>query len=462
MKKLWKPLLAAAGMSLLMGVCAGMSVSAATYSGDLTGYDGEVYSWTVDTNEETLTLYGHGLATLGTSGELPWARYADHIETIVADAGINPNGHLGMFDTKTFPHLKTVIGEGNGTMWSYDIASETLTLSGEGRWSVQSYPFGITFDYQKLVIADGITGCDLDIPQNIAEVVLGKDVKLDSAGQVARADKITADAQNPYYSSYQGCLYTKGYQELLVCPRYSTSVTLHPDVKIIGEDSLPDSLTGTLVLPWGVTAVERDVFHDFQNRMTVVIPDTVTEFDIAYNNSNKVIFMIAKNNPLFNTLVKTGTEIWTTGDIGQYYPEGTPEVPDEPEQPQSPGQAGKNGWEQRGTDWYYYINGQRATGWQKISGIWYYLDSNGLMQTGWRTDNGSTYLLRDWGGMMENGWYLVGGRWYYFNSWGGMVKNSWIYGLDKKWYYVGTDGAMLVNTRTPDGYWVNGDGVWIP
>lgn len=75
--------------------------------------------------------------------------------------------------------------------------------------------------------------------------------------------------------------------------------------------------------------------------------------------------------------------------------------------------------------------------------------------------NGSTYYLRPWGGMMVNGWYQINGKWYYFQSWGGTAKSQWLYGLDKKWYYVGSDGVMLTNTQTPDGYWVDKNGVWV-
>ena len=28
------------------------------------------------------------------------------------------------------------------------------------------------------------------------------------------------------------------------------------------------------------------------------------------------------------------------------------------------------------------------------------------------------------------------------------------------WYYVGADGVMLTDTTTPDGYYVDGDGIW--
>ena len=42
-----------------------------------------------------------------------------------------------------------------------------------------------------------------------------------------------------------------------------------------------------------------------------------------------------------------------------------------------------------------------------------------------------------------------------------MASSRWIYGKDHKWYYVGSDGVMLTNARTPDGYYVDANGVWV-
>lgn len=52
-----------------------------------------------------------------------------------------------------------------------------------------------------------------------------------------------------------------------------------------------------------------------------------------------------------------------------------------------------------------------------------------------------------WWVQCSDGTYLIN-RWY----------QSPMSGL---WYYMGADGYMLTNTTTPDGYYVNGDGVWI-
>ena len=55
-----------------------------------------------------------------------------------------------------------------------------------------------------------------------------------------------------------------------------------------------------------------------------------------------------------------------------------------------------------------------------------------------------------------NGWQWIDGKRYYFDANGYMAANKWIGN-----YYVGSNGAMLTNTTTPDGYQVGGDGAWI-
>ncbi|MDY2713475.1 MAG: hypothetical protein SOV73_09145 [Candidatus Faecivivens sp.] len=40
-----------------------------------------------------------------------------------------------------------------------------------------------------------------------------------------------------------------------------------------------------------------------------------------------------------------------------------------------------------------------------------------------------------------------------------MCHDSWNY-IGGKWYYFGTDGAMLSDTMTPDGYTIDSNGVW--
>ncbi|WP_449161868.1 cell wall-binding protein [Streptococcus sp.] len=96
-----------------------------------------------------------------------------------------------------------------------------------------------------------------------------------------------------------------------------------------------------------------------------------------------------------------------------------------------------------------------ATGWLKDNDTWYYLDKDGIMQTGWVKDNGTWYYL-DGSGAMQKGWKYVGGHWYYLDG-SGAMQTGWKY-VSGHWYYLNASGALLVNTTTPDGYTVNGNG----
>lgn len=63
------------------------------------------------------------------------------------------------------------------------------------------------------------------------------------------------------------------------------------------------------------------------------------------------------------------------------------------------------------------------------------------------------------GSYTVNGWQQINGKYYFFNEYGYM-KTGWIY-WNNQYYYCGLDGAMLTNTMTPDGYYVNSAGVWV-
>lgn len=87
--------------------------------------------------------------------------------------------------------------------------------------------------------------------------------------------------------------------------------------------------------------------------------------------------------------------------------------------------------------WYRHTDGgYTANGWEYINGYWYFFDPSGWMYTGMFEWNGKQYYCDPVSGKMQT--------------------NCWIENL----YYFGNDGAMLVNTMTPDGYTVGPDGKW--
>lgn len=94
--------------------------------------------------------------------------------------------------------------------------------------------------------------------------------------------------------------------------------------------------------------------------------------------------------------------------------------------------------------------------WYKEGSYWRYTrDYQYAVQDDWINDGGAWYYINP-SGFMSTGWKDVKGTWYYFDDGGKMAANCWVGN-----YYLGSSGAMLTNTTTPDGYKVGVDGAWI-
>lgn len=122
------------------------------------------------------------------------------------------------------------------------------------------------------------------------------------------------------------------------------------------------------------------------------------------------------------------------------------------------------GWQLINGNWYYFnpenYNYAVTDGWFQSGPYWYYFDAEGRMMTGWIKDEAG------------------GGYWYYLNTDPsgeqmpfGAMRTGWIVTApNSPWYYLnpGPDvvqglpgGAMLTDTYTPDGYYVNANGEWV-
>jgi len=149
------------------------------------------------------------------------------------------------------------------------------------------------------------------------------------------------------------------------------------------------------------------------------------------------------------------------------------------------GNAVKNSWLlDKETGLYCYLNedGLRKTGWFKDKDKWYLLNDKGAMLIGWykseaKAENNTTstssstttdttamtvnwyYLNTD--GSMKTGWLLDSGKWYYFNS-DGTMQRGWLIISNSK-YYLNDDGTMAVGTKTIAGkvYKFNNNGTLI-
>ena len=109
----------------------------------------------------------------------------------------------------------------------------------------------------------------------------------------------------------------------------------------------------------------------------------------------------------------------------------------------------EHGWWLRFADNTYPKGSVRESGgishsWEHINGNWWAFDETGYAKTGWLRDEdygGWFYMDLEHG--MQTGWVLLNGVWYYFNP----ISD-------------GKRGIMYAGQRTPDGYYVDKNGVW--
>ena len=109
----------------------------------------------------------------------------------------------------------------------------------------------------------------------------------------------------------------------------------------------------------------------------------------------------------------------------------------------------EHGWWLRFADNSYPKAAMRGTNgiayaWEQINGNWWTFDENGYIKTGWLRDEdygGWFYLDPERG--MQTGWVLIDGKWYYFHP-----------------TSDGRKGILYVGRLTPDGYYVDENGVW--
>lgn len=96
----------------------------------------------------------------------------------------------------------------------------------------------------------------------------------------------------------------------------------------------------------------------------------------------------------------------------------------------------------------------RATsGFQKINENIYYFQEGETPFSGWLNIDNVCYYIQE-NGMIATGWQELDDKTYYFSEDGKMQTRQWI---DDK--YVGTDGTMYTNAITPDGIYVDNDGL---
>ena len=109
----------------------------------------------------------------------------------------------------------------------------------------------------------------------------------------------------------------------------------------------------------------------------------------------------------------------------------------------------EHGWWLRFADSSYPKAEKRGTNgiayaWEQVNGNWWAFDESGYIKTGWMRDEdyGGWFYLDSEHGMLT-GWVLIDGKWHYFHP-----------------TSDGRKGILYVGRLTPDGYYVDENGVW--
>lgn len=135
------------------------------------------------------------------------------------------------------------------------------------------------------------------------------------------------------------------------------------------------------------------------------------------------------------------------------------------------------GWYQDAGGWHYILKNGRYAGatWiQDTDGKWYYMNIGTYMETDDITPDGYYVDANGvWDGKpstqkntvnlgpgMAKGWEPIDTGWKFKQEDGTYLTNSWHQDPDGKWYYLNEDGWMLKDQTTPDGYYVDANGVW--
>ena len=529
MKLAWKRIIFTTCLTIACSFCFHATAHAETVSGTIV----DTFTWSFDTNTDTLTISGEGALPQSLTEYAVgsyWKAFESDIQHIIIDDAVtefqrvsnglatgseNNLAYLTRFSE--LPALKSISDSPeNGYAWKLDLENNSLTIGSDSFQTGFLEGFDLTSIHQ-LILNDGVTFCpDLQLNGTLLEsVTIGQSLQKKDNLTKLNTEKFAVDAQNRYFASYNGNLYSKDLSEL-ICSKNLSAYDLDApsQLRTIGPNALNggNALKQSIVIPWGVTTLDGYALLGINWDSTVIFPDTLTDIDgdiLSIPRDSSVTFIYSSANSVIKEQAQGRIEINSVilDSVVQYYPQTT----------SSAGFVTENG------KTYYYKDGKKITGLQYINGKAYYFGTDGVMQKSkWVQADGNWYYLNDYGAgvvkcwrlkdgkyvylgadgkmqtscwvkdydnwyyvkpdgtryesswakiggvwywfggsgkMAESQWLKLDGNWYYFTGSGAMAANRWVKS-GAYWYYLGSSGAMLTNTTTPDGYYVDSEGRW--
>ncbi len=280
--------------------------------------------WEIDPQAKTLTLTKNtdkvstNIVTAFYE-EFPWyGREKEFSKLIIKGRVEVSGGYKGYFAD----HITSVEGiyDANAR-YTFDFKTRTITLQGTGTWPTG---WGDEWLAQTVIVGDNIETYDNLVMTEYLE--MGAKLKGDIECFRKISKGITVDSQNPYFSSYEGCLYSKDFTTLYVVPETIAAPKFHPALTTLTYGCLfpPDGTT--IIIPWGVTTLEKSCI--FGTNCTFILPDTVSNVANQFFQTPSVTltYIVSKNNRAGIKAQVNGGDVsgkitvQVVDSVAQYYP----------------------------------------------------------------------------------------------------------------------------------------------
>ena len=261
------------------------------------GAQGGNLIWTL-TTDGVLTISGKG-DIKGKLEDIPWLDYREAIKSVVLQNGVTGIGNYAFVHCRSMESIAIPMSVTSIEDWTFDICPGLISIEVAADNPCFSSQDGVLFnkDRTELLrypmnkpdvaynIPDGVKHIGKTAFQRshgLVSITISKDVKdmaVDLFNGCRGLASIEVAADNPWYSSQDGVLFSKDKTKLLRYPKNKPgdAYIIPDEVKHIGAYAFYrcSGLT-SIVIPEGVTGIGNDAFWGCSNLPSLVIPEGVT------------------------------------------------------------------------------------------------------------------------------------------------------------------------------------------
>ena len=248
------------------------------------GTCGENLTWSYDGNG-ALTISGTGAMNDYWDGDQPWFEFREEVTKLVIKNGVTSVGRTAFSGFSnlysiTWPNTLTAIYQSAFTRCS---SLESLVLP-EGLVSIDIEAF---FGCYALT--------SVSFPSTLQELPYGSGTFWDGSNLT----EVKVSSSNPYFCSIDNVMYSKDLTKLVMVPNGFRGTFVIPNqVRIIGDSAFGANHLTSVVIPEGVTEIQRDAFARGTIEGAISLPSTVSYIAPTAFRANPKIseYIVASSN----------------------------------------------------------------------------------------------------------------------------------------------------------------------